>query len=89
VQVKIVYALAALHNFINQHGRDPYQEASELQGGEGVEEEEEDPISALEGDEFEMNSRRDMIVEVMWASYQEYLRLIKRSGSEIDEFAPQ
>jgi DDE superfamily endonuclease len=70
-QIGLVYALAALHNFMNKHGHDAQVESQQLE------------ISDLDTDETEqytpensnlnMGERRDKIANSMWNDYTTYL----------------
>jgi DDE superfamily endonuclease len=66
-QVKLVFALTALHNFMNSHGCDPEAEIIN-------EEEEDDDEEAVSGHESGMNTRRDNIAQLMWEDYRTYVR---------------
>lgn len=77
-QVKLVYALAALHNFLNSHGSDPEEEADELERL-GLLEYDSDP-SPQSPDDIDyiddrgMTVRRDEIAEMMWEQWGDIVR---------------
>ena len=81
--VQLVYALTAVHNFMNMNGSDPAEEV----GGETFQ----DPIlnaplveiggSSL-SEEVEMcQRRRDIIAGAMWVDYEKYVEQMRRFGS--------
>ena len=73
LQVKLVVALAVLHNIIRMNGgaSDYWEQIASEEDGDGDDEEE-----ALQHspEPEEMASRRDAISEAMWLDYQEYLQ---------------
>jgi len=66
-QAQLVFALTALHNFMNSHGCDPEAESID-------EDEEDDDQEAVSGHEAGMNTRRDNIAQLMWEDYRAYVR---------------
>lgn len=68
-QVKIVYALTGLHNFLNLNGAEPEREWAEIQLRQ--EQIVDEPQLAIEPDV--VDERRAKIAEDMWTSYQEEL----------------
>jgi hypothetical protein len=70
-QVKLIYALTALHNFMNKHGYNPETEAL-LTGDPDVPDE--PTWDEPEAGDPEMALRRDEIAEQMWRDYQDYRR---------------
>jgi DDE superfamily endonuclease len=68
-QVRLVFALTAVHNFMNLHGCDPEDEAYDEDDESGDEEEDQYNNSHDAG----MNSRRDNIAQQMWEDYQAYV----------------
>jgi hypothetical protein len=79
-QVKIVYALTGLHNFLNQNGAEPEREWDEIEGRQvGQEQFLDEPQHAVEPDI--VDARRAQITEDIWVSYQEELarRLVMSS----------
>lgn len=86
-QVKLIYALAGLHNFIRQH---PHVDPDDEEAEDIYEEGDPSPVShasnptpasikasTLTSDR--MNKRRDDIAAAMWIDYQEYLSENQRS----------
>ena len=65
-QVDIVYALAAVYNFININDLDNLD--NDLEVEDEVEDEEDVGLAEVEGDVV-MNQRRDEIAKLMWESY--------------------
>ena len=72
-QVDLVFALTAVHNFMNLHGHDPEAESNDLE----YQESEDNQPSTIEadeaGDDMTMTSRRDEIAQMMWEDYQAYI----------------
>jgi DDE superfamily endonuclease len=85
-QMKFIYALAALHNFLNSHGSDPVQEANQLEeDGEDLTDSA-PPQLAHDIDDREMLTRRDEAAEEMWRDYKGVLLSRRRCiGSSLDE----
>jgi len=84
-QVKLVYALTALHNFMNWKGDDPVAIAEQIEKDERAR----DGINELKRDEEEVyiinsaeevNARQDVIAEMMWQSYLEHRRFVDNSA---------
>jgi hypothetical protein len=69
-QVKIVYALTGLHNFLNKHGSDPYQEWTQIERTVTLDR---DHLDEQQTNDDETEKRRDLIAEQMWSLYQEEL----------------
>ena len=67
--------LAALHNFLSNHGSDPEEEANELERL-GLLESDSDPSpqSPDEIDDRDMIVRRDEIAEMMWEQWGDIVR---------------
>lgn len=70
-QVKLIYALTALHNFMNKHGYDPETEG-QLTGDPDVSDE--PTWDEPEDGDPDTATRRDGIAEQMWRDYQDYRR---------------
>jgi DDE superfamily endonuclease len=68
-QVKLIYALVALHNFMNKHGHDPQAECQQLDSLEVDETEQ----CTQENDNVNMTGRRDEIANSMWKDYLSHL----------------
>lgn len=69
-QVELVYALTAVHNFINQWNPDDLNQYPAVEDEEVDEEvDEEDARLAEEESDVVMNERREDIARLMWASY--------------------
>ena len=73
-QIRLVFALTALHNFMNMHGSDPFSEA-ELIGEEELQRD----IIRVENfqrglQDRDLRIRRDKIAKRMWRSYKNVLR---------------
>jgi DDE superfamily endonuclease len=68
-QVHLVYALTAVHNFMNLHGCDPEDDVADEPS-----ETEEDQDDQSEVGDASMNARRDEIAQLMWEDYQAYVR---------------
>ena len=83
-QAKLIYALTALHNFMNVHGADPFEEAIELERTGELVVDSTAPRSPEEIDDRVMADRRMEIAEMMWESRRN--RLIRRQalGDEED-----
>jgi hypothetical protein len=76
-QVKLVYALTGLHNFLNQHGAEPEKEWAELEVDQTSQlEPNQEPELSTESEV--VDERRGQIAEAMWDSYQE--ELSRRAG---------
>lgn len=75
-QVYLVFALTAVHNFMNSHGYDPEAESRNLEiSNEEDEEDEEDGSDSGQATiEYNqgMNPRRDEMTEMIWDDYQVY-----------------
>jgi hypothetical protein len=74
-QVKLVYALTALHNFLNKHGARPEEEWAELERISRAEDLYE-PVARYNEEmlgDSGAEQRRDEIAELMWTSYHEEL----------------
>jgi hypothetical protein len=70
-QVKLVYALTGLHNFLNKHGADPYTEWTQI---EDATNQQEGPVSDdVQFSDERSEERRDQIANEMWMLYQEEL----------------
>jgi DDE superfamily endonuclease len=69
-QIKLVYALTALHNFMNTHGHDPESEIAVVDE-EDPEEQGDNDVSETEVDTG-MSARRDEIADLMWRDYVSY-----------------
>ena len=85
-QVKLVYALSAVHNWINSHGGSPQKEWRNFKTLQNLKDRElynriMDQLAAssqnsrprTRADTWLMDTRRDSIAEDIWKSYQEYL----------------
>ena len=80
-QVKLVYALTGLHNFLNNHGAEPEQEWADIEVGISAQEEPEpepEPEPETRYEYEAVDERRAEITSIMWDSYQEELR--RRAG---------
>jgi len=85
-QVKLVYALTALHNFMNWKGDNPVAIAKEIERDERRERLRRDVHSLQPKEEAinvssseDVNARRDVIAEMMWQSYIEHVRALDNS----------
>jgi hypothetical protein len=76
-QVKLVYALTALHNFIDQHTLEQEKEMGLDDASVLRDLEDQDPLN-LQGMETlsatKMDAQRDKIAEAMWKDYIQYTR---------------
>ena len=70
-QIKLVYALTGIHNFMNMHGHDPEAESGRIGDPEGPEDEEPE---GEETEDMSMAARRDEIAQLMWEDYCSYRR---------------
>jgi DDE superfamily endonuclease len=74
-QVHLVFALTAVHNFMNLHGCDPEAESLVI-ANESPEEPVEDQSAINQGaprdHDASVNARRDGIAQLMWEDYQAY-----------------
>ena len=80
-QMKLVYALTALHNFLNAHGWNPEEEAAQL---EAQDEDLTDPMAprpAEDIDDRAMRTRRDEIAGMIWRDYLD----IRASRARFDD----
>lgn len=82
-QVKLVYALTALHNFMNMHGANPFDEATELErtgelGGDNIV-----PRPSTEIDDRDMEQRRIEISEMVWEGRGS--RIVRQQPQENEE----
>lgn len=68
-QVKLVYALAAVHNFINKFEPDDLAANIPIEGDDITNE---DLQRAERQSEVGMNTRRDNMAQAMWRQYNEY-----------------
>jgi len=68
-QVNLVFALTAVHNFMNLHGCDPEDEVIDDDDSE----DEEGESNNGQDHDASMNSRRDNIAREMWEDYQAYV----------------
>jgi len=74
-QIQLVFALTAVHNFMNLRDHDPEAESNDLE----YQESEDDQPSTIAADEAMddvttgMTSRRDEIAQMMWEDYQAYI----------------
>lgn len=71
-QVHLVFALTAVHNFMNLHGCDPEAESILLETPEETEEDESNDREAV--DDNMVNERQDEIAKLMWENYQTHIR---------------
>ena len=69
-QIKIVWAMTAVHNFLNQIGWNPWDEDSGYESSDDLDEEDEDISSE---DCHNMIQRRSDIATAMWEQYSEVL----------------
>lgn len=83
-QRKLVFALTAVHNFMDRHGHNAEQEYRELQkereregSPSNMDQEVNGNQLGLDSDDDSMLEKRDRIAEQMWKEYQDFLR---RSG---------
>ena len=65
-QVKLIYALTALYNFMNAHGSNPFEEAIELERTGRLDSDNTVPRPPEEIDDRAMADRRREIAEMMW-----------------------
>jgi DDE superfamily endonuclease len=75
-QVHLIFALTAVHNFMNSHGCDPEVETILVETPEEEEDEEDESDNreaVTDHDITTMNERRDGIVNLMWQDYQAYI----------------
>jgi hypothetical protein len=72
-QIQLVYALTALHNFINAHGEDPWAEWDVLDSSTPTEVEDVSPIQPDSTAQTNMELLRDQIAVGMWKQYQSTL----------------
>jgi hypothetical protein len=79
-QVRMVYAITALHNFLNMHGARPEEEADELQEAGLLESNARDFEAERDADDRPMEERRDMIAEMMWKETERYRRIHNTGG---------
>ena len=73
-QIQLIFALAAVHNFMNCHGHDIEFEAASL--GEVVDSEDlnrDYSVAPVEQIDSKMISRRDEIAKQMWEDYKVYI----------------
>jgi hypothetical protein len=69
--VKIVWALTAVHNFLNQNGCDPHEDES---GYESEDDSDTDNCTvSYDIGEQAMSKRREDIADAMWEQYQDVL----------------
>jgi DDE superfamily endonuclease len=72
-QVKIVYALTGLHNFLNKHGAEPEREWAEIEEEENRQNQSQLIDEPQSLNENEADERRTQIAEEMWELYQREL----------------
>ena len=76
-QIKLVFALAAIHNFINQSGEDLIKIENKNESEGNIKSNDDDSQSDIShstaNNNRYMKIRRDQIAESMWRQYQDYL----------------
>ena len=78
-QAKLIYALAAVHNFMNLHGANPFDEAIELE----LDDDSIDPRPPEDIDDGVMADRHMEITEMMWENRRG--RISRRQSLEDEE----
>lgn len=78
-QAKLIYALAAVHNFMNMHGANPFDEAIDLE----LDDDCMDPRPPEDIDDRVMTDRRTEIAEMMWETRRS--RMNRRQPLEDEE----
>lgn len=80
-QVRIVYALVAIHNFMNLYGSDPEKEADEMTMNEGTESNGQ-LIGQTVDEELRADSvisgKRSQITSMMWEDFEKYVSRNKK-----------
>jgi hypothetical protein len=82
-QAKLIYALTALHNFMNIHGANPFDEAIELERTGGLDGDNMTPRPPEEIDDRAMVDRRMEIAEMFWEGRRS--RLLRRQPLEDED----